>query len=455
MLISFRVSNFLSFDEMQEFSMIPGKTAKKIEHLKQGKDNLKLLKFSALYGANSSGKSNLLKAIIYAKSTILDKLQYSPNSYCRICSKNKEKVSTFDFEIKIDNKCYAYGFDIFIYKNSIQKEWLLELGGEIQNTIYSREIGKDVELNTQYFDKDILKRLQIYAEDIKNQDDVLFLKVMNTNKDSLYSENKNNNLSILKKVFSWFKDVLTIITPDTKKPAESYYATEEGLNKIAKVAAQFGTGISKCKTQKINKLDITKIPKPILEDVMRFMEVKYNELLKMGEKEPKLNAFLRANNDLYILEKQSVEKLDVKTVKFEHKNNDGEYLFSEESDGTIRILDIIEILLNTSVDKVYFVDELDRCLHPKLTCKFVDTFLNTKEDADIQLFVTTHESRLLNLDLLRRDEVWFANREENAATKIYSLEEYNKRFDKQIDKAYLDGRFGGVPMFKNCEEITE
>ena len=71
------------------------------------------------------------------------------------------------------------------------------------------------------------------------------------------------------------------------------------------------------------------------------------------------------------------------------------------------------------------------------------------------MIVTTHESRLLNFELLRRDEVWFANREKYGPTELYSLEDYNERFDKKIDKAYLEGRYGGVPIFETVFPVGD
>jgi len=105
--------------------------------------------------------------------------------------------------------------------------------------------------------------------------------------------------------------------------------------------------------------------------------------------------------------------------------------------------------------KTYIIDELDRCLHPSLTYKFVETFLELASKKNIQLIVTTHESRLLDFDLLRRDEIWFVNKRKSGESDIYSLEEYNARFDQKIDKAYLEGRYGGVPVFNTVFPIRE
>ena len=127
MLIRFRTSNFLSFDQEQELSMIAGNTKKKENHLID-ENNLKLLKFSAIYGANASGKSNLFKAIACSKNIIIGGIKANlTNLYCRIKDINKDKLSSFEYEIKINSKFYAYGFDVMLSKNSIQAEWLYEL----------------------------------------------------------------------------------------------------------------------------------------------------------------------------------------------------------------------------------------------------------------------------------------------------------------------------------------
>ena len=114
----------------------------------------------------------------------------------------------------------------------------------------------------------------------------------------------------------------------------------------------------------------------------------------------------------------------------------------------------MEIILSGE-EKTYFLDELDRCQHPSLTYKFVDTFLQIATKKDVRLIVTTHESRLLDFDLLHRDEIWFVDKRKTGKSDIYSLEEYNERFDQKIDKAYLEGRYGGVSVFSTVFPIKE
>jgi hypothetical protein len=159
--------------------------------------------------------------------------------------------------------------------------------------------------------------------------------------------------------------------------------------------------------------------------------------------------------EFYIFEIGEDEKVICKTVQFYHGNDDVLFSLSEESDGTIRLLDLITVLFDTNEDRIFVIDEIDRCLHPQLTYKFISEYLKIAEKRNIQLIVTTHESRLLDFDLLRKDEIWFVDKNITGESSIYSLDEYNDRFDKKIDKAYLEGRYGGVPIFSAIFPIKE
>ena len=450
MLIRFRTSNFLSFDQEQELSMIAGNTKKKENHLID-ENNLKLLKFSAIYGANASGKSNLFKAINFSKNIILAGIKVNlANLYCRIKDSNKNKISSFEYEIKIDNRFYAYGFDLMLSKNSIQAEWLYELDKNKNKEvlIFNRRLNEDININNEYFDNDdaIISRLNVYYSDMKSQDTILFLTVMNKDKETLYKENSTNNVCILKKIFNWFINSLIIIFPQSGLDNTPFFSSEESIERINEIISKFGTGISECKVVEANFQELqAAIPPEILRDMINKIESEYVNSQKNNTNIQQ--ASIRINRELYIIRKTSINNLKIEKIVLKHKNNDSQYAFSEESDGTQRLFDLIEILMNKDTERVYLIDELDRCFHPELTYKFVERFLNFTNN-NSQLIVTTHESRLLNFDLLRRDEIWFANREKNGPTELYSLERYNERFDKKIDKAYLEGRYGGVPLFE-------
>jgi hypothetical protein len=104
---------------------------------------------------------------------------------------------------------------------------------------------------------------------------------------------------------------------------------------------------------------------------------------------------------------------------------------------------------------VYFIDEIDRSLHPILVWNFLDFFLKSREGSQHQIIVTTHESNLLDLDLLRRDEIWFVEKNQEGATRLYSLADFKVRKDLEIRKHYLQGRFGAVPFLGNLDRLLE
>lgn len=164
----------------------------------------------------------------------------------------------------------------------------------------------------------------------------------------------------------------------------------------------------------------------------------------------KISCTLRIENDLYTIKKIANGNYDVKALKFKHKNSDSLFGTYEESDGTIRILELIDILL--SKDKLFLIDELDSSLHPLLVTGLLKIFLQS--NINNQLIITTHEMKTLDFDLVRRDEIWFAEKSENGETRIYSLEEFKDvaRFDRKIDKAYMEGRFGAIANIDSSYE---
>jgi AAA15 family ATPase/GTPase len=104
---------------------------------------------------------------------------------------------------------------------------------------------------------------------------------------------------------------------------------------------------------------------------------------------------------------------------------------------------------------VCVIDEIDRSLHPMLVREFLDFFLRSCTERGRQIVVTTHESSLLDLGLLRRDEIWFAEKDQDGATRLYSLLDFKVRKDLEIRKHYLQGRFGAVPFLSNLENLLE
>jgi len=246
---------------------------------------------------------------------------------------------------------------------------------------------------------------------------------------------------------------LDINYPDRPISDYSYLAETENVEEICRIIAAFGTGITDFQMVEVPVEKVLGyLPKRVQEDLLAGIEKKVTDM--KNEETDGLGIIMRSNRDFFILRIDKEENVICKTIKFSHGKKNILFDLSEESDGTVRVLDLLEVLLSGE-GKTYVIDELDRCLHPSLTYKFVDTFLKLAEQKHIQLIVTTHESRLMDFDLLRRDEIWFVNKRKSGESDIYSLEEYNARFDQKIDKAYLEGRYGGVPVFSTVFPIRE
>ena len=459
MLIRFNIKNFLSFSEKedgksQEFSMIAGKVRNKKSHVYDD-GRIKLLKFAAIYGANASGKSNLVKALDYMRRIVLYGLPKGhTDMYCKIDEANKEKASYFEVEIILGEKYYAYGFEVILSQSKFVSEWMVELTSDNkEKLIFSRDINKGLyEFGTILHEKGLINKLEVYAEDIQEDDSILLLSAMNRNKKTLYQQ--YSNAAIFQDVYMWIGENLDINYPNRPISDYSYMAKTENVEKVCKIISAFGTGITNFHMVKVEpEIVLSNLPKQVRENLLADIETRISER-RNNKKLKGFGIIMRSARDFFILNINKDEKMECKTIKFSHGKENVLFNISEESDGTVRLLDLLEVLLSGE-GKTYVIDELDRCLHPSLTYKFVDTFLQLAAKRNIQLIVTTHESRLMDFDLLRRDEIWFVNKRKSGESDIYSLEEYNARFDQKIDKAYLEGRYGGVPVFNTIFPVGE
>lgn len=459
MLIRFNVRNFLSFHaredgNTEEFSMISGKVRSKKEHIyDDGK--IKLLKFAAVYGANAAGKSNLVKAMDFMQHTIITGLPDGhTEKYCKVNPENKMKTSYFEIEIMLNGKYYAYGFEVVLSQSRFVSEWLVELHADnSEKVIFERNITEGTyTLGTDFKKKGLFEKMNIYAGDICDDNTVLFLSIMNQNKKNLYQEYEK--VSILRDVFWWVKSALDINYPNQPISDYSYLSRANNVEEVCRIISAFGTGITNFEMVDVPVEKVLgSLPKKIQQHIVADIEQKRAEIRNSTQKR-KIAMVMRSSVDFFIITLDESDEIRCQTIEFSHGKNDVLFRLSEESDGTVRILDLLEILL-AEEGKIYIIDELDRCLHPSLTYKFVETFLQVAAEKNIQLVVTTHESRLMDFDLLRRDEIWFINKKKNGESDIYSLEEYNARFDQKIDKAYLEGRYGGVPIFSTVFPIKE
>ncbi|BBA53247.1 hypothetical protein FV113G1_P10480 (plasmid) [Fusobacterium varium] len=434
MLIKFSIENFLSFNTRKEFSMVTGKSRSHTTHV-YNNSNLSLLKSSYIYGANASGKTNFIQSISFARKCILNGI-FSVNTLeknYKLDKSSLKKPTQFEFEILIENKIFAYGFSFFLETKEILEEWLVEVGKKEDINIFIRN-KNNVENNLNLNEVDNTK-LNVYLSDLESNS--LLLEVLNKKK---WEKKHYDFLKVLK----WFKENLIIIFPNTTNYVVEYF---ENTNNWLEYLNIFDIGITGIcfGEREFEELPIPKELKSKLSNDMATLisDKEDNKKIVIGLGDNFLNLYLENN------------KLKVEEILFKHKGleKDIEFKFYEESDGTKRLLELLPLLEKVKCnDQTILIDELERSLHPVLVKEFLRRFYKNMEKTNSQLIITTHESRLLDLDTIRRDEVWFVENSIEEGTILYSLEEFKTRFDLKLDKAYLLGRYGGIPHIKTLLE---
>lgn len=412
-------------------------------------NNVKLLKFMAIYGANASGKSNLVSAFNFAQMAATEGVPTRAyGHYCKLNEANKTRPSHFEFTIILDHHKYVYGFEIIISTGSFVSEYLkLVKYGSIHKTIFSRNVSSGEYVVDEYFKNvAINERLKIYIEDIKTDNSILFLRMMNQNKESLYEAEPE--IVIFKQIFNWIKYSLSVNYPDRPITNYSYLIDGSGVEQVGKLLSAFGTGVAEFAVADIPLEKVTiKIPKELMEDIIENLTEQQKRYEKRGiYKTPAIMLRSAEDNSMFII--QLIDgSVQCKTLEFKHRATEAIFSIDEESDGTIRLLDLIEVLLSEDIGKVYVIDEINRRFHPLLTYKFVEEYLKLAAERNIQLIVTTHESKLMDFDLLRKDEIGFVDKDEEGKSTIFSLDSFGERFDKKVCKAYLNGAYGAIPKF--------
>lgn len=448
MLIKLYISNFLSFNQKQVFSMEAGKARKNIKRIYQDK-NIKLTKCEAIFGANASGKSNLVEAFQFIQNMVLEGLPKGfTNKYFRQNPNNQILPSEFEIEILLGTQKLVYGFSIILKTGSVQQEYLYEVSvSGSKKEIYNRNLNEGSFSVGEYFrNKNSIEKLIMYGEDSVSDAELLFLTIMNHGKAKLYEDNKE--LIVLRRLYRWFRDLLTVSNPDSILTGYPYFS-HSNLNEIANLLNALGTGIS--------DLRIVEVPAEIIKN--KIPDDLYSKIIADLEKKRAKNRtnnpaiMLRSYKEFYTFELDDSNEPIIKTIEFSHEKESIYFNLKEESDGTARLLDLIEILLKVSDNGVFVIDEIDRCLHPSLTTRIIDLFLEMAENRNTQLVITSHESRLLATEILRNDEICFIIKNKQGESILNPLEQYQLRADKKVYAALFDGTLEDVLPIYDAEKI--
>lgn len=427
MIISFTVENWMSFREKTSILMTAGKERQHGERVPRiGKYQTRVLPIAVIYGGNASGKTNFFKALNFAKTLVVKGTQ--PDSLIsvepfRLDAKSAQLPSRFTFELLIDDNIYEYSFAVT--RSSVLEEKLVLIASSSEKVLYSRQDGK------------------ITLDPSLNKDPFVQFVSRGTRDNQLFLTNSiSQKVDIFRPVYDWFKDRLVLIAPDSRFEAFEQFLDEKQplYSTMNRMLQHLDTGIA--------HLDGKEVP---------FDQIPLPEPLKarlQGELKEGITIRVRAEplNDRYVVTRKD-GKLIAKKLVARHQVADGpetEFELRQESDGSQRVIDLLPAFLELSAQRskrVYVIDEVDRSLHTILTRRLLEGYLaSCSTESRTQLLMTTHDVMLMNQQVLRRDEMWVAERDADGTSSLLSFSEYKDvRYDKDIRKSYLQGRLGGIP----------
>ncbi len=426
MLIRFTLENWKSFRDPVVFSMVASKERQHGGRVPRvAKYQARFLPIAAIYGGNASGKTNFFKALSFAKSLVV--FGTRPDSPIAaepflLDSEIAKRPSRFCFELLIGERVYEFSFAVT--HKAVIEERLVLITSTSEKVLYDRREGQP------HFDESLDKAPFLDFAFRGTRDNQLFL----TNSVSQKVEN-------FRPVYDWFRDSLELVAPDARfEPFEQFLDERNPrFSTMNHLLRMLDTGIARLGGEDIS---FSSLP---LEEPMKAM---LREAIKEGES-VRLST---SSNERFVIARRDGELSARKLVTY-HANPDGHEVKFEvrhESDGSQRIIDLLPAFLELSGSKskkVFIIDEIDRSLHTLLTRRLLESYLaGCSSETRCQLLMTTHDVFLMDQQLLRRDEMWVAERDGDGASTLVSFSEYGDvRYDKDVRKSYLRGRLGGIP----------
>lgn len=434
MLVSMTIENWMSFRDPATLSMVATKERQHGERVPRiAKYRTRLLPVAAVYGGNASGKTNLFKALSFMRSFVVDGTKpgdWIPvNPY--LLDGNADRPTKFSIAILADETMYELSF--VVTARQVSQESLVRISSTSERVLYHRTgpKGEETVFDTSLPDQDFLKFAARGTRD--NQ-----LLLTNT---------VSQNISAFAPVYDWFRNSLRLISPKSQFAAfEQFIERETPLTAtVQDLLARLDTGITRLGGEKIAWEDV-----PIPESLRSRLQS------EMGEGEV-ARLYDRTPGERFLILRDNGSLIAQRMVSYHQAVSGGECRFelSQESDGTLRIMDLLPAFVDLSrpgSKGVYVIDELDRSLHTLVTEHLIGLYLTScSESSRSQLLFTTHDLLLMDQELFRRDEMWVTERDRVGASTLVSFAEYGDdvRYDKDIRKSYLQGKLGGVPRIQH------
>ena len=386
MLLEFSCSNFKSIKEKVTFSAIATDNIKNEKYLKKF-DDFRVLHTSVIYGPNGAGKSNIFKGIGFMRDLVIKSRENRPDEVLKQPTHKMAHDKKSEFNMQFIINNIRYAYEFVLKDNLVDEEYLYYFEDKNPVKVFEREEG-EVCLGEKF------EKNKVLLEIIENEigDNKLLLSCIGDKSDIFEINN----------AFLFFKEYLVIQNSDVK-------------------------------TERKNCIKV------MMENE------KMRELI--------ISVFREFDSDLKDIKiESSGENLDDKDIRIKFVYDEFETdLYKEESTGINKLFDLVLPIVESFINgKVMIVDEIELNLHRNIAYKIISLFNTHLPNNSDQLIFTSHDISLLNLNLFRNDQIWFAQLGKGRATELYSLVEIkNIRADENIAKGYIMGRYGAVPSFKN------
>jgi AAA15 family ATPase/GTPase len=412
MLIEFSVGNYRSFKDVVTLSMVAADEAADNDELDKNNvfkvnQNFSLLKSAAIYGANASGKSNLILALYFMQSFVINssKLQITDKidlEKFRLSSETEDKPSFFKIVFHLDNKTYEYSFEVT--QERVISEELSCTPKTRKTNIFSREKDKIK------YSKSLMK-----GKDVKDltKKNTLFLSIAAQFNDPLAG-----------KILLWFSRVKIISgsqLENLRQLSIDYLSREQNLkNEIVFLIKKLDLSIKDMSIE-VGRKPLDNFHKDIPDTVYNSIET-YHEKYDLEGKVIGLESF---------------------------------QLNKHESRGTQKLFALLAPILSVlKASEVLIIDELDSLLHPLMAIAIIGLFNSQQTNPkNAQLIFATHDVNLLSNQLFRRDQIWFTEKNRQEATDLYSLVEFDIDNNASFEQDYIQGRYGAIPFIGDLSKV--
>lgn len=413
MLIEFRVKNFRSFKDEAVLNLVASsdKMAETTNVLPTGNRSIpRVVRSAGIYGANASGKSNLIRAMQLLRGIVSDSASLQAGQEINVQPFRLDPMSAerpIEYEITFLLAGVRYQFGFTLTPRQVISEWLIVYKTTQPAVWYERNFNFEIQKYEYKFSTQLLGAKAVWSDATRNN--ALFL-----------STAVQLNSDQLRPVFDFLTRGLVIFENGTT-PIPEFTISHIARNKADTVKQFLATA------------DIS------IDDIALKKQQGFKAGMKLhfatGQMEP-----------------ISTEPQEIVLPTFRHRSRTGTAVFemSDESEGTQKLFSLagplFEILQR---GQVLIVDELDRSLHALLVRQLIGMFQNPDVNTGgAQLIFTTHDTSLLDGDLLRRDQIWFAEKDEDQASRLVPLSDFSPRKNEALERGYLSGRYGGVPILR-------